>query len=130
MKITLLLLAVALGCSHPQSPLTLNPLPPPEATAPDVFTNYIADCSDPSVDNQGARVVLWVQGCLDSNEGYDVCMAEGVKYFTKDALVCTTIDLNVEAQREIARDTATGTQKSLARVANPWIRNHRIGARQ
>jgi len=131
MRIHLLLfMFFLLGCIPLQPPPTLNPLPPPDAGPPDIFTGYIADCSDSSVGSQSAKVGSWVQSCPNFNGGYDACMVKGVNTYTKDAIVCVTIDLNVGWQQEIAKGTASDQQKVNAKCANTWIRDHRLGARR
>ena len=123
------MLVVALGCSYPKPPPSLNPLPSPE-TGSDIFTDYVADCSDSFVIDQAPKATRWVQGCLDFDGGYDTCLVKGADYYTKDSIVCAVVDLNVRWQIEAAKNTASDVQIANANHANDWIRRHRVGARR
>ena len=105
-------------------------MPPPEVETPDIFTEYIADCSDPSVEAQSAKSAQFVRGCFDFDSGYAECLVKVADSFTKDTIVCVTIDLNVGWQKEVARDTASDMVRANASHANAWIRAHRTGARR
>jgi len=123
--------ASSVSCLPPLlPPATLNPLPSPDAGPPDSFTAYIADCSDSSVVSQKDKATTWIIGCNNFSGGYDTCMVKGLDNVTKDAIVCTVVDLNVAWQRQISMGTATDIQKACAQQANTWIRNHRVGVRR
>jgi hypothetical protein len=130
MKTLALLLVGLLGCVQPLPPPSINPLSPPAVAEPDIFTDYVADCSDLSVEVQSTKATQFVSGCLDLDSGYNWCLVKAADSFSKHTIVCVTIDLNVEWQKEIAKDTASDMQRANAKHANDWIRSHRIGARR
>lgn len=130
MKLKFVLFAVLLvGCVHPLPPAEPTP-PPVDAGVPDIFTGYVADCNDQTVVDQSAKAVSLVTGCLDFDGGYDACLVKGLDNYSKDTIVCVTIDLGVKWQRLVAKDTATDIQRANAIHANDWIRRHQIGARR
>jgi hypothetical protein len=130
MKLMLLLGTMMLtGCMQPlPSP---GPIPPaPDAGAPDIFTEYTADCSSSAVWLERQQAIPWVQGCLDFDGGTDDCMVQGAGHYTKDSIVCAASDLSVKYQRYVDEDVATPMEAANVAHANGWMRKHQIGIRR
>lgn len=102
----------------------------PDAAISDVFTGVIADCSDLLVADRTSKVHFWVQSCIELEEGIDSCMIKGSETFTKDAMICLLIDMNVQWQRDISEGVSNAQAIISSGNANHWIRNHQIGARR
>ena len=124
----LLFVAGLIGCAPLPPPGSIPP--PPDAGPPDIFTGYVADCSDPSVAYQSARASTFIAGCPEFDGGWNACLLKATDTFTKDAIVCATVDLNVDWQRKVTEGTATDAQRKGALMANSWIYEHQIGVRR
>jgi hypothetical protein len=116
-------------CAKPITPPG-SLLPMPDAAVSDVFTGLIADCSDLLVSDRTSKAQFWVQSCMDLESGADACMVKGTETFTKDALVCLLIDMNVQWQRDIADGVSNAQAMVNSATANRWLRNHQVGARR
>lgn len=116
-------------CAKPITPPG-NLTATPDAAVSDVFTGVIADCSDLLVGDRTSKVQFWVQSCMDLEGGVDSCMVKGSETFTKDAMICLLIDMNVQWQRDIFDGVSHAQAMINSANANRWIRNHQIGARR
>jgi hypothetical protein len=117
-------------CANPITPPGGLSATLPDAAVSDIFTGFIADCGDLLVADRTAKAAFWVQSCMDLEGGTDRCMVKGSDTYTKDALVCLLIDMNVTWQREISEGNSNAQAMINSANANRWIRNHQIGARR
>ena len=109
---------------------TPGPIPATPKTTPDIFAQYRADCSDVSVAAQKSLATMDVRHCFDGNTPADSCLVDATSHLTKDSIVCTVVDLNVQWQREVAPGTASPQTKQAALQSNEWIYKHQIGVRR
>lgn len=117
-------------CAKPITPPASITTSPIDAAVSDVFSGVIADCSDLLVGDRTAKAAFWVQSCMDLEGETDRCMVKGAETFTKDALICLLIDMNVQWQKDISEGVSNPQSVINSANANRWIRNHQIGARR
>lgn len=120
-----------LWCANPISTpsKTFSDLPP-DAAVSDCFTGFVADCNELLIGDRTAKAAFWVQSCMDLEGETDKCMVKGAEVYTKDALVCLLIDMNVRWVKEISEGVSNPQTIVNSANANRWIRNHQVGARK